>query len=169
MTKDGLEISANIGSKDVAEPTLAASTSVILYWNAPIACGWLLVACLGLSLFALSDRPIQNLLGVGLTVYSLQAAVVFLPGVVLRRDSVAIPRSLATWAPLVIVGRKRIYLSELTRITVMAPFMKFKHIMFVSLDGRWSALFASRNQRRMFLDAVRERTPDIKIYRAARS
>lgn len=163
-----LEIGANLDSKDVAEPALAAIAPIIRYRNAPVASGWFLVACLGLALFAMSDRPIQNLLGLGSMVYSLQAAVVFLPGVILRRDSVSVPRSLVTWAPLVVIGRKRIRLSELTWITVMAPFMKLQHIKFASLDGHWSALFATHDQRRLFLDTIRERAPDVKIYRAAR-
>lgn len=149
----------------MADQSAAAPLGSIRFWNWRTAALWLGMALIGLVTFGLRRQGLLGLAGLATSAYCLQAAIVSLLGVNLRRDSVSVPRSMSLAFPILVLGRRRLNASWLNEVTFLGKFLGAERVTLDAPDERFPVLFSSRKQRLAFFAAFRSRRPDIKIYR----
>jgi hypothetical protein len=128
--------------------------------------GSILVACAALGYFALRFKTLPGLLALALCIFCVWHFVLEVRGVVVNANTLSFPRRPLAWLPVFSVWRRRVPLKDLDEMTVLRPWLSLEIVL---LEGRFGAerlLFHSRNARLKFFDAVKTKSPGIKIYRA---
>ena len=98
-------------------------------------------------------------------VYCLWSAFAEFRGVYIGRSGFAWPAKRLRWFPLVLSGRRKLDLEDVSEMTV-APNWAGHHILIVEGGfGTDLLMFSSRESRMKFFEAVKERVPNVKIYR----
>ena len=137
-----------------------------MFFNEREALLWIVIATFGVLTFAIQYRGLLGLFGAALTLFALQAAVSTLISIRIGEDCITLPRTLLKQIPILVFGRKKILFAMIQDVTFVGRFMGFDAVMLGTADGMVPVLFASRDRRRAFFDALAARRPEIRIYRA---
>jgi hypothetical protein len=126
----------------------------------------LLVAGLGLGYFVLRSKAPLGWLALALGMFCVWLFLLELKGVVVRADTVSFSRRPFRSLPIFSVWRCQVPLRHLEEMTVLRPWCGLQVVLLEGRFGTERLLFHSRKARMKFVEAVKARLPDIRIYRA---
>ena len=149
--------------------TAAAATSErknVGIRNLYVLLGSISATCAGIAYFLLTPQTPPGWLALALSVLCVWIFLLELRGVSVKADTLSFAHRPLWWLPIVSVWRRQLALKDLEEMTSLRPWLNFEVVL---LEGQFEAsrlLFHSRNARLKFFEAVKERTPAVRIYRA---
>lgn len=143
------------------------ATEAIVFSNHRAVTIWGCLAAVGLALCLSNKSGALGLTSSLLVLFALQAALSFALGVRLAKGKIALPRTLWSRAPLLIVGRTSIPVSEVREINYLGRNLTFERARVDTYKLKLGVLFESRECRLSFFDEIRRMVPMVKIYRSA--
>lgn len=98
--------------------------------------------------------------------YASYTAIATLLGVSVRGGYVSAPIPVSPRLPFLSIGRTRIAMTALIDVTALGGFMGYESVGLSTRDGQIHVLFANREQRLAFFDAVKAQSPATRICKA---
>ncbi len=149
-------------SKKTFEDTPYVATRIqswCLYWLVAMVVG----ACHNVVLDY--NGPI-SFLGLFVVIFALQGAITEYRGIRVEALFIRIPLRPLPRLPMFTFWSKRIFLSEISSVTVKPPVFGLETVVVTTLRGHsWYAYFSRRESRLWFLYLVAELQPQIIVYR----
>ena len=134
--------------------------------NRYVLLGSISATCAGIAYFLLRPQTPPGWLALALSVLCVWIFLLELRGVSVKADTLSFAHRPLRWLPIVCVWRRQLALKDLEEMTSLRPWLNFEVVL---LEGQFEAgrlLFHSRNARLKFFEAVKERAPAVRIYRA---
>jgi hypothetical protein len=151
---------------DMSDQALPVPAVKSYFPNLGAAARWAALAVVGFFVVYKRYRGIEGLVGGAVGLFAFQASLCYVIGVRVKANRVTLPRPLLKRVPLLVFGRTSFALSALRDVTAAGQFLGFDVVLFSTSDGAVETVFASRQQRLAFFEAIKHRLPDIRIYRA---
>lgn len=151
-------------SADVAHAELAVPKQA--FRNLRLASYWFGIALASVLVFVARRHAMIGLASIAVAAFALQAAIASAMGVVLRRDSIDMPRLLIPVLPAIPFWRKRTSLVYVREATALGLFAGFEAVGLGTVDGAAPVLFSTRQAKLDFFRCLQAIKPDVKLYRA---
>lgn len=156
-------MAAEMSSEGTPDTSLQQSRT---YRNLRLAAYYLALAVLGIALYLARRHTIFGLAGIGVAIFSGQAALAQGLGIVVKPRSITVPRAFLPVIPLLPLWRSDIPLATIKDATALGQFAGFDVVGLTTSDGAHPILFANRKAKLDFFADIQVIKPDIKIYRA---
>jgi hypothetical protein len=147
-----------------AAATSSAAVVVVRNFRAVLLAATVSLACL--LGFAVEYRSPIGIGALILGIYAVFASIEFWRGVTLDDASISFPKPLLRHMPFLVWGRESVSHSVLRDLTSAGRQFGFDVVVFAFGETACAVAFASRSKKLKFFDSVRQRRPEVRIYRA---
>jgi hypothetical protein len=109
---------------------------------------------------------ILGILGVLVGVVALWGLLLELPGILIDSEAISLPTNRIPLVPVLSFWRRTVLLSDVRRLTVLAPWVGFEMVRLSGDFGSDILFFASKRQRWRFIALIRRICLGIAVYRS---